>query len=143
MINRWILIPLAAVGLTACTDSTAPDVRTVAPRPLTLPEYTLQLRGDPFLKSLSQMLGRPQLAEGIDAAVSGPGQNTTVNSATAAWLTSARTSLVAAFDESAERTVTESDVLSAALMVTLDRIAQVSSDSSGSSATESDPPPSR
>ena len=141
MIIRWILIPLAAVGLTACTDSTAPDSRTVPPPPLTLPEYALQLRGDPFLRSLSQMLGRPQLSEGIDAAVSGLGQRTTANGgAAAAWLTSARVSLVPVFDENAEQAVTETDVLSAALTVTLDRIAQLSSDST---AAESDPPPSR
>jgi hypothetical protein len=144
MINRWILIPLYVVGLIACTDSTAPDSRTLAQRPLTLPEYALQLRGDPFLRSLSQMLGRPQLSEGIDTAVSGLAQGTTANgAATTAWLISTRTSLVPVFDESAEQAVTENDVLSAALIVTLDRVAQLNSHDGESTPAESDPPPSR
>ncbi|MEA2706775.1 MAG: hypothetical protein QOH22_1563 [Gemmatimonadaceae bacterium] len=144
MRRRLIVASLAVTGLLACTDSlTAPDPNASAAKPLPLPEYALQLRGDPLLKSVSEMLGRPQLAEGIDAAVAALDQSgSDSNEAVRVSLASARFSLMAAISEDTASVINETDVLSAVMTTTLDRIAQVEAEPAAQD-TSAAPPPSR
>jgi hypothetical protein len=143
MIHHQIVLCVASVGLVACADSTSPQLRSDDPPILSLPEYAAQLRGDPFLKSVSGMLGRPQLADAIDASL-GSVANFGQSDASVSRLSvaSARLDIAVALGADTVNTVTEADVLAAALTVTLDRIAQVSGDSTAD-ATAENPPPSR
>jgi hypothetical protein len=127
-------------ALIACTDSTAPKPLTIT-KPLSLPEYALQLRGDPLLKMVSQMLGRPVLANDVDNALSPIGQPLSPSGISANVLVArARANLDELAAEQKEEQLTESDVLAAVITVTLDRISQVSGDSA-STPQSSDPPP--
>ncbi|HET9637013.1 MAG TPA: hypothetical protein VFP26_13885 [Gemmatimonadaceae bacterium] len=128
--TRWLLATLALI---ACTDSTAPESRNAAPPTLSLPEYASQLRGDPFLGKVSEMLRHPELATAVDAslgAIDHPGQAQMMIVPHLAY------DISTAADTTGS--ITESDVLQAVIEVTLDRIAQVASDSS-----TTDPPPTR
>jgi hypothetical protein len=143
MIHHWIVLCAASVGLAACTDSTSPQSRSDDPPILSLPEYAAQLRGDPFLRSVSGMLGRPQLADAIDASLGSVASfRQSDASVSRLSVSSARLDIAVALGADTVNTVTEADVLAAALTVTLDRIAQVSGDSTAD-ATAENPPPSR
>jgi hypothetical protein len=138
--RRWIVVSLAA-GLLACTDSvTAPDSQASESRPLTLPEYALQLRGDPFLASVSGMLGRGQLADDIDATIVASQGGLDGSDIARASVATARMTLMSVLGEDTEVAPTETDILTAVVTVTLDRIAQINAESASIS---SEPPPSR
>ena len=139
MIRRCKLLLLGTPALFACTDSTAPR-STPEAKPLSLREYALQLRGDPLIKTVSQMLERPLLARDIDNALNAFGQPLSYAGVSANLVADARTDLDAQSGDQVEETVTEGDVLAAVITVTLDRIAEVSADSA-SASQPSDPPP--
>jgi hypothetical protein len=142
MVNRWALFSLAPAALMACTDSTAPPGGSGDTPALTVPEYAAQLRGDPFLKSVSVMLGHPHLVDVVDQSLGAIDRSGTTDAAAARMLIgSTRPSLDVAVTDSAAAP-TESDVLSAVFTITLDRIAQVNGSSNETSPT-TDPPPSR
>jgi hypothetical protein len=89
------------------------------------------------------MLGRPQLADGIDAAVAALDQSGShTNEVARVSLASARSSLMAAVSEDTTAAITETDVLSAVMTTTLDRIAQVNAEPPAAD-TSAAPPPSR
>lgn len=140
MTRRCKLLLLGTPALFACTDSTAPT-SVPAGKPLSLQEYALQLRGDPLIKTVSQMLERPLLAGDIDNALNAfvqplPYAGVTTNLLVA----SARADLGTLSSDQIEEKVTEADVLAAVITVTLDRLSEVSADS-GSASHSSDPPP--
>ena len=133
MTRRRMFSLLATSALIACTDSTAPQSSNAPPATLPLPEYASQLRGDPFLGKVSELLGHPELATAIDAslgAIDRPGQAQATITPRLAY------DLSASADTSGS--ITEGDVLQAVLEVTMDRIAQVRDDSS-----TTNPPPTR
>ena len=140
MSRHWMAGCLVSGALMACADSTAPPSRSGDPPILSLPEYAAQLRGDPFLKSVSGMIGRPQLADVIDASlnsITNVGQSGP--NASRFPVASARLDLAVSSADTVAA-VTEADLLAAVLMVTLDRIAQVSGDSAAEATAENRPP---
>jgi hypothetical protein len=140
--NRAMLLVVAA-GVCGCTDSvTAPRSVGDASRPLPPQEYALQLRGDPFLRSVGQMLDRPQVVELIDAALVGLDQSGRgVSDLTASSVMSAHFSLTSESADGEETAITETDVLNAVMTATLDRIAQVNVSPAAAGGSASDPPP--
>jgi hypothetical protein len=119
----------------ACTDDlTGPDSRTTPPTPS---EYALQLRGDLFLANIADLLGRPELTTQINDAILAI--NSRVPNSAAALLASSQMSLAWAPTEDAEAPLTEADVLSAVIEVTLDRLGQIADSAGGSPASPSSP----
>ena len=134
MSHRWISFSVGAAVLLGCSDAPtsphrAPDV------PLTPLQYALQLRGDPFLSNVAGLLGQQDQANRIDDALLALNQSP---GRTAPLLASAQASLVSALNEEVDTPVGETDIFSAVVTLTLDRIAQIDS---LSSAPASDPPP--
>jgi len=142
MNGRRVAIVLLPVVL-ACTDSTAPGSRAAEARPLPLPEYALQLRGDPFLQNVSSLLGKPQLVDAIDAAVGGLDQSrSSVSVLTTQSIQTARLALDVVGAADSAGVVTESDILNAVMTTTLERIEQVNEEAAASNPA-SNPPPTR
>ncbi|MGZ3333208.1 MAG: hypothetical protein ACXWND_11170 [Gemmatimonadaceae bacterium] len=139
--QRWVIASIAAVGLLGCTDSiTSPDSRDVTPT-LSLPEYARQLHGDPFLRTVSEMLHHPQLAGMIDDAIANPNSTgASGGDGTQTTIASSR-GLLNSVSTEGNLLVTETDVLNAVINVTLDRLSQVNE--GAADTTTSAPPPSR
>ena len=141
MSQRWVVASIAAMGLLGCTDSiTSPESPDDIPT-LSLPEYARQLHGDPFLRTVSEMLHHPQLAGMIDeATASRNSTGASLGDGTQPTIASTR-ALLNSMSAEESLPVTETDVLSAVISVTLDRLSQVNEGSADT--TTSAPPPSR
>ena len=141
MRQRWVVASIAAMGLLGCTDSIiAPESREDKPT-LSLPEYARQLHGDPFLRTVSEMLRQPQLAGMIDDAIANANSTgPSVDDRTQTTIAYTR-ALLNSMSTEESVPATETDVLSAVIGVTLDRLSQVNE--GAADTTTSAPPPSR
>jgi len=121
MRHRFGAFSIAIVSLSACTDHpTGPDARAPV---LPLPQYALQLLGDPFLGNIADLLGRPELKKKIDDAVIAVGREEPNAGSFSFAPVQMSVSLTA--DQSVGTPISEADVLTAVVEITLDRLAQV------------------
>jgi hypothetical protein len=141
MSQRLDIALIVAMGLLGCTDRiTSPESRDETPT-LSLPEYARQLHGDPFLRTVSEMLRHPQLAGMIDDAIESPNSTgPSMGGGTQTTIASTR-ALLNSMSTGESLPVTETDVLNAVINVTLDRLSQVNE--VAADTTTSAPPPSR
>lgn len=130
MQNRWLALSLGAMSLCACTDPVMSPYSAVPQ--LTNAQYALQLRGDPLLATIADILGHPELAKQIDNAVLALAREGTGSEANS-LLASVHLSLSSTANQDVETQVGESDVLAAVVAVTVDRLAQLA-DSAGFSS---------
>ena len=123
MRHRFGAFLIAIVSLSACTDHpTGPDAQAPV-LPLPLPQYALQLLGDPFLGNIADLLGRPELKKKIDDAVIAVGREEPNAGSFSFAPVQMSVSLTA--DQDVGTPISEADVLTAVVEITLDRLAQV------------------